>query len=69
VKRSSLLAALMALNAIAIDSMIPALEDIASHLGVSRKPPPAGADRLHDGLRRGQLFWGPLADRFGRKPT
>ncbi len=66
----ALLAALMALNAIAIDSMIPALEDIASHLGVddeNRRQLVFIAYTLGFGV--GQLFWGPLADRFGRKPT
>ena len=64
-----LLAALMALNAIAIDAMIPALEDIASHLGVveeNRRQLVLIAYTLGFGV--GQLFWGPLADRFGRKP-
>jgi DHA1 family bicyclomycin/chloramphenicol resistance-like MFS transporter len=65
----ALLAGLMALNAIAIDSMIPALEDIASHLGVgeeNRRQLVIIAYTLGFGV--GQLFWGPLADRFGRKP-
>jgi DHA1 family bicyclomycin/chloramphenicol resistance-like MFS transporter len=65
----ALLAALMALNAIAIDAMIPALEDIASHLGVTeenRRQLIIIAYTLGFGV--GQLFWGPLADRFGRKP-
>lgn len=65
----ALLAALMALNAIAIDAMIPALEDIASHLGVveeNRRQLVLIAYTLGFGV--GQLFWGPLADRFGRKP-
>ena len=64
-----LLAALMALNAIAIDAMIPALEDIASHLGVveeNRRQLVIIAYTIGFGV--GQLFWGPLADRFGRKP-
>lgn len=64
-----LLAALMALNAVAIDAMIPALEDIASHLGVveeNRRQLVLIAYTMGFGV--GQLFWGPLADRFGRKP-
>ncbi|GAA4008206.1 multidrug effflux MFS transporter [Sphingomonas humi] len=65
-----LLAALMALNAIGIDAMIPALADIASHLGVqeeNRRQLVIIAYTMGFGV--GQLFWGPLADRFGRKPT
>jgi DHA1 family bicyclomycin/chloramphenicol resistance-like MFS transporter len=59
----------MALNAIAIDAMIPALADIASHLGVeeeNRRQLVLIAYTMGFGV--GQLFWGPLADRFGRKP-
>ena len=66
----ALLAALMALNAIGIDAMIPALADIASHLGVeeeNRRQLVIIAYTMGFGV--GQLFWGPLADRFGRKPT
>jgi MFS transporter, DHA1 family, multidrug resistance protein len=65
----ALLAGLMALNAFAIDAMIPALPDIGSELGVV-----AENDRqlvvvaYFLGFGVGQIFWGPLADRFGRKP-
>ena len=65
----ALLAGLMALNAFAIDAMLPALPDIGSELGVS-----AENDRqlvvvaYFLGFGVGQIFWGPLADRFGRKP-
>jgi DHA1 family bicyclomycin/chloramphenicol resistance-like MFS transporter len=65
----ALLAGLMALNAFAIDAMIPALPEIGSELGVA-------TENLRQlvviayfmGFGVGQLFWGPLADRFGRKP-
>lgn len=65
----ALLAGLMALNAFAIDAMLPALPDIGSELGVR-----AENDRqlvvvaYFLGFGVGQIFWGPLADRFGRKP-
>ena len=65
----ALLAGLMALNAFAIDAMLPALPDIGSELGVG-----AENDRqlvvvaYFLGFGVGQIFWGPLADRFGRKP-
>ena len=65
----ALLAALMALNALAIDAMIPALPDIGRSLHVAHEN-----DRqlvvvaYFLGFASTQLFWGPLADRFGRKP-
>ena len=66
----ALLAGLMALNAFAIDAMIPALPAIGAELGVA-----ADNDRqlvvvaYMFGLGSTQLLWGPLADRFGRKPV
>ena len=66
----ALLAGLMALNAFAIDAMIPALPAIGASLGVS-----AENDRqlvvvaYMFGFGSSQLLWGPLADRFGRKPV
>ena len=64
----ALAAAVMALNALAIDMMLPALGQIGAELGA-----------LHDNDRQliivvyvisngvAQLFFGPLVDRFGRK--
>ena len=65
----ALLAGLMALNAFAIDAMIPALPAIGADLGVAednRRQLVVVAYMLGFGV--GQLLWGPLADRFGRKP-
>jgi DHA1 family bicyclomycin/chloramphenicol resistance-like MFS transporter len=65
----ALLAGLMALNAFAIDAMIPALPDIGADLGVSddnRRQLVVIAYMM--GFGSTQLIWGPLADRFGRKP-
>lgn len=64
----ALTAAFMALNALAIDMMLPALGQIGDELGAVRDN-----DRqlivvvyvLGNGIA--QLFFGPLADRFGRK--
>ena len=67
---TALLAGLMALNAFAIDAMIPALPDIGHALGVAKEN-----DRqlvvvaYFIGFASTQLIWGPLADRFGRKPV
>ncbi|MBA2770624.1 MAG: multidrug effflux MFS transporter, partial [Sphingomonas sp.] len=66
----ALLAGLMALNAFAIDAMIPALPALGQELGVAREN-----DRqlvviaYMAGFGSTQLIWGPLADRFGRKPV
>ena len=66
---TALLALLMALNAFAIDAMIPALPNIGADLGVAdenRRQLVVIAYFL--GFGSTQLVWGPLADRFGRKP-
>lgn len=66
----AMLAGLMALNAFAIDAMIPALPAIGTDLGVA-----SDNDRqlvvvaYMFGFGSTQLLWGPLADRFGRKPV
>jgi DHA1 family bicyclomycin/chloramphenicol resistance-like MFS transporter len=64
----ALMAALMAANALAIDSMLPALPAIGEGLGV------AEANRRQLvitvyllGFGFAQLIYGPLSDRFGRK--
>ncbi len=63
------IAVLMALNALAIDAMLPALPQIGSELGVL-----ADNDRQWVvtayllGFGGAQIVYGPLADRFGRKP-
>lgn len=59
----------MALNAFAIDAMIPALPAIGESLGVAednRRQLVVVAYMV--GFGSTQLLWGPLADRFGRKP-
>jgi DHA1 family bicyclomycin/chloramphenicol resistance-like MFS transporter len=65
----ALTAALMALTAVSIDIMLPALPQIGSALGVTSEN-----DRqlivivYMAGFAAGQIFFGPLSDRFGRKP-
>lgn len=64
-----MLAGLMALNAFAIDSMIPALADIGRSLHVAREnDQQLVVIAYFVGFASSQLAWGPLADRFGRKP-
>ena len=66
----ALLAGLMALNAFAIDAMIPALPAIGDELSVaSHNNRQLVVVAYFLGFGVGQIFWGPLADRFGRKPV
>lgn len=65
----ALMAALMAANALAIDSMLPALPQMAESLGI------AGANERQWiitayllGFGSAQIVYGTLADRFGRRP-
>jgi DHA1 family bicyclomycin/chloramphenicol resistance-like MFS transporter len=66
----ALVAAIMALTALGIDSMLPALPAISDELGVSHpnhRQYVITAFML--GFGAAQLFHGPLADRFGRRPV
>ncbi len=66
---TALLAGLMALNAFAIDAMIPALPDIGRSLHVVQENERQLVVIAYFlGFASTQLLWGPLADRFGRKP-
>ena len=59
----------MALNAFAIDAMIPALPAIGESLNVlSENDRQLVVIAYMLGFGSTQLVWGPLADRFGRKP-
>lgn len=65
-----LLAGLMALNALAIDTMLPALPMIGADLGVAEENRRQLIIIVYFlGFGSTQLLWGPLADRFGRKPV
>lgn len=64
-----MLAALMALNSLAIDAMVPALPNIGRSLGVTHENRQQLVIIAYFlGFGSTQLVWGPLADRFGRKP-
>jgi DHA1 family bicyclomycin/chloramphenicol resistance-like MFS transporter len=66
---TALLAGLMALNAFAIDAMVPALPAIGHSLNVVHENQrQLVVIAYFIGFAATQLFWGPLADRFGRKP-
>lgn len=65
-----LIAALMALTALAIDIMLPALPEIASTFGVARDNDRQLVIILYmAGFSVGQMLFGPLSDRLGRKPV
>ncbi|RZJ04495.1 MAG: MFS transporter [Brevundimonas sp.] len=64
-----LIACMMALNALAIDSMLPALPMIGDALGVVRENDRQWIVTAYLlGFGVAQIVYGPLADRFGRKP-
>ena len=66
----ALIAAMMATNALAIDSMLPALPHIGESLGV--RDPNARQWVITSyllGFGLAQLAYGSLADRYGRKPV
>ena len=68
---TALLSMIMALGALAIDLMLPAFDDMRQYYGLA-----ADSTRVAQvvtvfllGMALAQFFYGPLADRFGRKPT
>lgn len=66
----SLMALMMALVALAIDAMLPALAQMGADLGVTE----ANQNQLiisilFLGLALGQMIYGPLSDSWGRKPA
>lgn len=63
-----MMAFLMALNALAIDIMLPGLQEIGASLGVeneNHRQYVVSAYLIGFGIA--QLFYGPLSDRFGRR--
>src|SRR5471032_3558206 len=63
-------AALMATQAIAVDTMLPALPTIAAALGlVNQNHSQWIVTAYVIGVGCGQLFWGVFSDRYGRRPV
>jgi len=66
----ALMAALMAANALAIDAMLPALPAIGQSLGIATDNGRQWVITAYLlGFGAAQVFYGPLADRFGRRPV
>lgn len=65
-----LIAVMMALNALAIDAMLPALPHIGEDLGVTNENSRQWVITAYLlGFGGAQLFYGPLSDRYGRRPV
>lgn len=67
-----IIAGLMALNAMAIDIMLPALDEIAAATGLGQNTPHDNRQQLVIfayvlGFGAPQLIWGPVTDRYGRR--
>lgn len=66
----TLISAIMALMALAIDLLLPAFDDIEAAFGLD--PDSTRASQTITvfflGLAVAQVIWGPMADRYGRKP-
>jgi len=62
-----LLGALTALGPLAIDAYLPTLPTIQRELATTSGAVQLTLSAYFAGLTVGQLFWGPLADRLGRK--
>jgi len=66
----TLIALLMAVNALAIDSMLPALPAIGDALGVTAENDRQWVVTAYLlGFGVAQIAYGPLSDRFGRRPV
>src|SRR5262245_36585565 len=64
----ALVAALMAINALGIDSMLPALPHIAQSLDLSTENQQQWVISAYMlGMGASQILYGPIADRFGRR--
>jgi DHA1 family bicyclomycin/chloramphenicol resistance-like MFS transporter len=64
-----ILGALTAIGPLAIDMYLPALPAIAHELGVPIAAVQASLASYFIGIAFGQALYGPLSDRFGRKPA
>lgn len=63
------LAMLTALGPLSTDFYLPSLPDIATVMGTTTSGAQATLSSFLFGFAAGQIFWGPLSDRLGRKPV
>lgn len=63
-----ILGAIVAIGPLSIDMYLPALPALQRHFGSDPAAVQATLAAFFAGLAGGQLLYGPLADRFGRKP-
>lgn len=66
---TALLGFLMALSAFSIDAMLPALHDLALAFQTSDTRAQLVVNLYFLGFALGQVYFGPLSDRFGRRPV
>lgn len=63
-----MLALVLGVGPLAVDTSLPAMGDMAAGLGVSVGRIQATLSAFFVGVAMGQFVWGTLADRFGRRP-
>lgn len=66
-RRILLLGAIIAIAPLSIDLYLPALPTIQSHLGATEAEAQLTLSAYFLGLALGQLFYGPISDRIGRR--
>jgi DHA1 family bicyclomycin/chloramphenicol resistance-like MFS transporter len=64
-----LLGVLVALTALGMDMFLPSVPVIAQAFGAEPGAAQLAVTSYLLGLAIGQLAWGPVSDRFGRKPV
>ncbi|MDX6748670.1 multidrug effflux MFS transporter [Geminicoccaceae bacterium 1502E] len=65
----ALVAALMTMTAMTIDINLPAIPALAEDLGTTLTLSQLTVTIFFFGFALGQAFWGPVSDRYGRKPA